>query len=157
MLGIDYDTSADLWSFACMVFELITGDFLFEPKKSQNYGKTDDHLAQMMEILGPMPKNFAIAGKNFDNFFQKDEMSHKYNFKRIRGLRHFPLKKLLIDKYRLKIEEADMLADFLMQMLHWYPSDRASAQEMLNHPWLKMKDEYNYRMNDLEYKKYNLK
>ena len=45
MLGIDYDTSADLWSFACMIFELITGDFLFEPKKGPNYGKTDDHLA----------------------------------------------------------------------------------------------------------------
>jgi len=33
MLGIDYDTSADLWSLACMVFELITGDFLFDPRK----------------------------------------------------------------------------------------------------------------------------
>lgn len=33
MLGIDYDTSADLWSFACMIFELITADFLFDPRK----------------------------------------------------------------------------------------------------------------------------
>ena len=45
MLGIDYDTSADLWSLACMVFELITGDFLFEPRKGPSYKKTDDHLA----------------------------------------------------------------------------------------------------------------
>lgn len=45
MLGIDYDTSADMWSFACMVFELITSDFLFEPRKGPTYGKTDDHLA----------------------------------------------------------------------------------------------------------------
>ena len=45
MLGIDYDTSSDLWSLACMVFELITGDFLFDPRKGQNYSKTDDHLA----------------------------------------------------------------------------------------------------------------
>jgi serine/threonine protein kinase len=70
MLGIDYDTSADLWSFACMIFELITGDFLFDPRKGANYGKTDDHLAQMLELLGPMSKNFAISGKNFDNFFE---------------------------------------------------------------------------------------
>jgi len=48
MLGIDYDTTADLWSFACMIFELITADFLFEPRKGnqqQGYGKSDDHLA----------------------------------------------------------------------------------------------------------------
>ena len=34
MLGIDYDSSSDLWSFACMIFELITGDFLFDPRKA---------------------------------------------------------------------------------------------------------------------------
>lgn len=72
MLGIDYDVSADLWSFACMVFELITGDFLFDPRKSkdQTYGKSDDHLAQMIELLGPMPKTYALAGSNFDKFFK---------------------------------------------------------------------------------------
>ena len=127
MLGIDYDTSADLWSFACMIFELITGDFLFEPRKGQNYGKTDDHLAQMMELLGPMPKNFAVSGKNFDNFFIKDELTDIYTFKKIKGLKHFPLRKLLIDKYRFKTHEAEQLADFLLQMLQWYPSDRATA------------------------------
>jgi len=47
MLGIDYDTSSDLWSFACMIFELITGDFLFDPRKAKDksYCKNDDHIA----------------------------------------------------------------------------------------------------------------
>ena len=26
-----YDTTADVWSLACMVFELITGEYLFDP------------------------------------------------------------------------------------------------------------------------------
>ena len=38
IMGIDYDASTDLWSFACMIFELITGDFLFDPRK----GESDD-------------------------------------------------------------------------------------------------------------------
>jgi len=102
MLGIDYDQSADLWSFACMVFELITGDFLFDPRKGQTYSKTDDHLAQMIELLGPMPKNYAMAAKNFDNFFVKDSpTSDRYIFRKIDGLKHFPLARLLTDKYRL--------------------------------------------------------
>jgi len=38
--------------------------------------------------------------------------------------------------------ESRGLSDFLMCMLKWKPKDRASAREMLNHPWLKMSDEY---------------
>lgn len=50
ILGVNYDTSSDLWSFACMIFELITGDFLFEPRKGESYNKNDDHLAQVFFI-----------------------------------------------------------------------------------------------------------
>jgi serine/threonine-protein kinase SRPK3 len=107
MLGVDYDISADLWSFACMIFELITGDFLFDPRKGPNYGKTDDHLAQMIELLGPMPHSFALAGKQFDNFFSNEGSKNGvYSFKKIKGLKHYPMKSVLIDKYKFKIHEA---------------------------------------------------
>lgn len=48
IIGVNYSPTADLWSFACMIFELITGDFLFEPRKGQYYDKDDDHLAQVL-------------------------------------------------------------------------------------------------------------
>ena len=63
ILGINYGPSADIWSFACMIFELITGDFLFEPRKGDTYSKNDDHLAQILELLGKMPKKFALSGR----------------------------------------------------------------------------------------------
>jgi serine/threonine-protein kinase SRPK3 len=40
-----YNATADMWSFACMLFELFTGDFLFEPRKGHHFSKNDDHLA----------------------------------------------------------------------------------------------------------------
>jgi hypothetical protein len=48
----------------------------------------------------------------------KDE-DNKYIFRRIRGLSHFPLQKLLLDKYHFKPKEAEMLESFLMSMLKW--------------------------------------
>jgi len=44
MIGAGYDTSADLWSLACMVFELITGDFLFDPHSGKNYSRDEGCL-----------------------------------------------------------------------------------------------------------------
>lgn len=32
--------------------------------------------------------------------------------------------------------EAEILSSFLMPMLHYYPDSRASASELVNHPWL---------------------
>ncbi len=62
IIGAEYGCSADMWSFACMIFELVTGDFLFEPRKGDNYDKNDDHLAQMIELLNQMPRSLALSG-----------------------------------------------------------------------------------------------
>lgn len=45
ILGISYNETADIWSFACMIFEMLTGDFLFSPSKQETYSKSDNHLA----------------------------------------------------------------------------------------------------------------
>jgi len=47
-----------------MIFELITGDFLFEPRKGKTYSKNDDHLAQIIELLGKVPKTMSKSGLN---------------------------------------------------------------------------------------------
>jgi len=41
-----------------MLFEMLTGEFLFEPRKGSTFGKDDDHLAQIAELLNKFPKNF---------------------------------------------------------------------------------------------------
>ena len=111
----------------------------------------------MIEMLGPMPKNYALSGQFFEKFFKRDPISGNYVFKNITGLKHFPLSRLLMQKYRFKPHEAHMLADFLLPILKWYPSDRPSAQTMLQHPWLSMPDDYSPKMSDLEYQKFQLK
>lgn len=62
----------------------------------------------MMELLGRMPKNMALSGKNSKKFFNS-----KGCLKRISGLNYWPLKKVLMEKYRIKEDEAVAFADFL--------------------------------------------
>ena len=102
ILGIDYDETTDLWSYACMVFELITGDFLFNPRPGDNHKKNDDHLALFMEMLGPMPKKMAMQGNMFEHYFERSTKSGKYYFKRIHDLQPIDLEQLLITRYQFK-------------------------------------------------------
>lgn len=52
IVGSKYETSADMWSLACIAFELITGDLLFDPRSGDSYDRDEDHLALMIELLG---------------------------------------------------------------------------------------------------------
>lgn len=76
ILGAEYGPSADIWSAACMAFELATGDYLFEPHEGQDYSRDDDHLAHIIELLGDIPLNITQTGKYAKTFFNKKGMFH---------------------------------------------------------------------------------
>jgi len=141
LIGAKYNETADVWSMACMLFELATGEFLFEPRSGSNYGKNDDHLAQMMELLGRMSRETALAGTRSRRFFRRNGTLRK-----IQSLSYWPLKKVLTEKYRFCEKEARALSDFLEPMLRLDPNKRATAQEMLRHPWLQMPADYDTKV-----------
>jgi serine/threonine protein kinase len=62
-----------------------------------------------------------------------------------------------MEKYRIKEDEATSLAEFLIPMLEWYPSKRATAQSMLSHHWLNMEANYDYKYTDKQYEVMMLK
>jgi serine/threonine protein kinase len=131
IVGAKYGTPCDIWSTACMAFELATGDLLFEPKNGVHYDKNDDHLALMIELLGPIPKKFALSGKLSGDFFDADG-----KLKQIAELKNWPLLNVLQEKYHFEPQVAIEFTAFLMPMLRYTPSQRATAAEMLRHPWL---------------------
>jgi serine/threonine-protein kinase SRPK3 len=106
----------------------------------------------MMELLGPMPKSLALSGTKYKKMFNSNDQ-----LKRINGLNYWPLHKVLHEKYRFKEDNAKALADFLVPMLEWNPEKRASAQQMLNHPWLQMESNYDNRFTKEEMKEYKEK
>ncbi|KAI0806602.1 kinase-like protein [Fomes fomentarius] len=132
ILGAKWGPSADIWSIACIIFELITGgDYLFDPASGSRYSKDDDHIAQIIELMGEFPKSLAFSGKYSSDFFnRRGELRH------IQKLRFWPLDSVLHDKYLLPKEEADMIASFLNPMLRLNPDKRAKASELTHHAWL---------------------
>eukprot|EP00435_Cladocopium_sp_Y103_P062194 s387_g23.t2 len=130
IINAGYDTSADIWSLACMVFELATGDYLFDPKASDEYPRDEDHLALFIELLGPMPKDLISRGRRSSTYFnRRGELRH------IKSLRYWPLAEVLLQKYHMHAIEAKSLASFLLPMLQLLPEDRISAKAALEHPW----------------------
>lgn len=67
IVGCPYSCPIDIWSVACLIFELLTGDYLFDPKADGHYRHTrsEDHLALMMELVGKMPAHLMTDGSYF--------------------------------------------------------------------------------------------
>ena len=142
ILGINYNETSDIWSLACIIYELITGEFLFNPISGENFGKNDSHLAKFMEVCGKMPRNFVERGEFWKKYFDK-----KGKLKRIDNINYINLKNNLVLNHHLKENEAQALWDFLKPMLEYFPEKRISARELLRHPWLKMPNVDNYKIN----------
>jgi serine/threonine protein kinase len=152
LIGVNYNETSDIWSLGCIIFELVTGDFLFQPEKGDTFTKNDDHVAKFIQTLGKMPKNFAKRGEYYHKFFNK-----KGKMRRVKEIKYIPLKEILTKKYHFKEFEAQALSDFLLPMLEFYPERRASARDLLRHPWLTMPPNYDYHMSDVEVFRMNMK
>ena len=73
-------SSSDVWATGAIIFELLTGDFMFSPKESQTFddcssdwsssSSTDhlldlEHLALMQETLGKFPKSISRMNRSY--------------------------------------------------------------------------------------------
>ena len=92
-----------------------------------------------------------MSGTESKRFFTKEG-----KLCRINTLHKRLLKDVLIKKYHMKKKEAENLNDFLLPMLEFCPEKRATAKQMLNHPWLNLEERENYIMSEWEIEKMNL-
>ena len=133
----DWGTRVDIWSVACVIFELLTSEYLFEPQgQGQLFTKDDDHMAQIIELLGDFPLDAKAGGK-----YSRELFDDKGALRYIRTLKPWPLKRVLMEKYLYTDKDAVALCSFLEPMLSPDPRNRKEASEMAGHPWMDIKED----------------
>lgn len=128
-----YDSKVDVWSIACIVFELVTGSFLFNPKKGDTHGNRDQyHLELIVRLLGKPTDTMARNGKTSKDFFRRDgTFHHSHTLPKQRSLYA-----VLHEDFCMEHNQATSLVSFLLPMLDLNPTTRQSAEGALKHEWL---------------------
>jgi serine/threonine-protein kinase SRPK3 len=126
----------DIWAAGCILYELITGELLFDPEKDRNKSRDYYHLLEMSKVSGKFQKKFLKNTKYWKKFFEKDgdlkdtEFREYYDWDEL-------FEKVKDDKERA------MIIDLVKKMLNLYPKNRPSAEDILNHEWFKNVKEEN--------------
>lgn len=116
LIAAGYDTSADMWSLACMTFELLTGDLMFDPRAGKSWNREEDHLALIIELVGKFPRALLSQGKQTSEYFTKSG-----DLRHIQSLNFWGLRDVLHEKYHFSLRDAGEISDFLEPILEVCP------------------------------------
>ncbi|GMS87041.1 hypothetical protein PENTCL1PPCAC_9216, partial [Pristionchus entomophagus] len=133
LVRVGYSTPTDIWSTACIVYELAVGDYVFEPNDAEDgsYSSDAEHLALIADMFGSLPAAVYRTGSRWNLYFdQRGRLLHRTGF--------IPcsLSNVLQDDFKWSQENARELSSFLMPMFALNPSGRATAAQCLQHEWL---------------------
>ncbi|KAF1919640.1 kinase domain-containing protein [Ampelomyces quisqualis] len=134
MLRTEWGCPADIWNVGTMIWDLFEDKHLFygiDPVEKRYL--TRAHLAEVIAMLGPPPPDLLKRGSRTKDFFD-DEGKWIANMPIPEGLTLESSEENLVGK------EKEAFLEFVRCMLRWKPEDRMTAKELLNHPWLRLRD-----------------
>ncbi|KAL8728714.1 MAG: hypothetical protein Q9166_005201 [cf. Caloplaca sp. 2 TL-2023] len=121
---LPWSAAVDIWSAGVIIYELMVAKRLFGGNTLNN------HLEQMVALLGPFPSEFMNRVHGHEQYFTPD--GHIRNAARYKQI---TFEDALSESPLSEEEKRDFLA-FLRSMLNYLPEERKTAQELLGDPWL---------------------
>ena len=137
----DITDKVDIWAAGCILYELIVGEFLFDPNKDKHKTRDYYHLLEMTKVSGGFSKTFLKTTKHWKKFFDKNgdlidtEFREYYDWDEL-------LEKVKDNNERL------LLIDLLKKMLELNPSIRLSAADVLKHSWFNIESDNVYNSSN---------
>lgn len=125
ILGFPYDLAIDMWSFGCILSELLTGYPLF-PGENET-----EQIQCIMEVLGPPPKKMIVNSSRRKAFFDAD--GNPLTVPNSRGKVRTPSSKTLAAATKCNDQ---LFLSFLKRCLKWDPKVRWTPDKALEHPWV---------------------
>ncbi|XP_065214433.1 dual specificity tyrosine-phosphorylation-regulated kinase 2-like [Planococcus citri] len=126
ILGLVYNGAIDMWSFGCILAELYTGLPLFPGENEV------EQLACIMEIIG-LPPGEVLARAARRNLFFDSKGAPRYTVNSMQWKRKPGSKNLTV---ALSCDDP-LFIDFITRCLEWNPEKRLTADEALQHEWLR--------------------
>jgi len=140
ILGCHYDTAVDIWSFGCLLAELVLGYPLLP-----GYNE-DDQMALIIEMLGMPPHHLLLGTQDRGSrFFSCLTGQPRYMMRlgletdeecSARGPPGSRDVSLLLAPL-LRSQQDSLMVDFIKRCLQWEPRKRMTASMALRHPWLR--------------------
>jgi len=134
ILGLHYDTAVDIWSFGCLLAELVLG---YPALPGHN---EEDQMGLIIEMLGLPPHHLLMATRDRGSrFFSCTTGQPRYMMRPEREARGPPGSRdlgLLLTPL-LREQQDFLMIDFIKRCLQWDPRQRLTASMALRHPWLR--------------------
>ncbi|KAF8088163.1 hypothetical protein N665_0550s0022 [Sinapis alba] len=134
ILGLGWSYQCDLWSIGCILFELCTGEALFQTHDNL------EHLAMMERALGPLPEHMTRkASRGAEKYFRRGGRLNwpegANSRESIRAVKRLDRLKEMVARH---VDNARSgFADLLYGLLQYNPSERLTANDALDHPFFK--------------------
>ncbi|KAL2757766.1 hypothetical protein ACRALDRAFT_1061073 [Sodiomyces alcalophilus JCM 7366] len=136
------DKTLDIWSFGCLIFELITGHPLFCVPGSEY--EDDDHLLSLTARLGPLPDELFHSWKTSSLYFTPERKLFNCQLGGVvEGGEPLVVEQTSMEELfdragpDLEREEAHNIKALVRSILQYDPAERPSPTEILANPWFR--------------------
>lgn len=132
--------SLDVWSFGCLVFELMTGQLLFCIPESDF--EDDDHLLSLTSLLGALPDGLFKQWTTSSLYFTLERTLFNCQLGGVsEGGKPLMVEQTTMDELfdqaspDLGKEEAFKVKELIRWILQYDPEKRPAPAEILSDPW----------------------